>query len=66
MTWKRITSAPHDGTPFLACEIREGIPAPMAVCYLSEDATLCFDATGGFVDDEFQPTHWMPLPDPPA
>ena len=59
-----MTSAPRDGTAFLACEVRED-EAPMAVCYLSIDRTLCYEATGEIVDDDFQPTHWMPLPDPP-
>lgn len=62
--WKPIKSAPRDGTAFLACIDDE--PPKMAVCYLSIDGTLCLDATGSIVDeDEFEPTHWMPLPDPP-
>lgn len=65
--WERIESAPTDGTPFLAYD-EHGPPAhTMAVCYLSESGTLCFDATGEIIDtDVFQPTHWMPVPRPPG
>lgn len=66
MTWKLMRSAPRDGTPFLACQNLDDAESKMAVCYLSTDSTLCLDATGSIIeDDEFQPTHWMPLPDPP-
>lgn len=65
MTWRPIKSAPRDGTAFLAYQ--EGIEPPtMAVCYISIDRTLCYAATTDIVDEgEFEPTHWMPLPDPP-
>lgn len=61
-----MPSAPDDGTPFLACQNIDDDESKMAVCYLSTSGTLCYDASGGIVDeDEFDPTHWMPLPEPP-
>jgi hypothetical protein len=39
----------------------------MAVCYLSTDGTLCYEAGERIVEeDEFQPTHWTELPAPPV
>jgi len=76
--WQDISSAPHDGTPFLAF-------APLdlesqwylheqnryAVCYYSCSDTLCEMVTGFIFgketegeQEEFKPTHWMPLPAP--
>ena len=65
--WEAIKTAPRNGTAFLACKANPEPPGHlMAVCYLSSDGTLCFDATGEIVDEEFQPTHWMRLPAPPS
>jgi len=65
--WKRMASAPRDGTPFLAvCETEDRDEYEWAVCYLSDGGrTLCFDAGMQIVED-YAPTHWMPLPDPPT
>lgn len=66
MTWKPIKSAPRNGTAFLACQNLSDDESKMAVCYLSIDRTLCYDASGSIVDEEdFSPTHWMPLPEAP-
>ena len=64
-TWHPMRSAPKGGAPFLCCGEREDGELGWAVCYLSVDRMLCFDATGGFADEGFRPTHWMPLPEPP-
>lgn len=61
-----MVSAPRDGTAFLACQNLNDDESKMAVCYLSIDGTLCLEATGDIIeDDEFQPTHWTPLPEAP-
>ena len=65
--WQRFASAPRDGTPFLAVRLDddEGGDTPeWAACYLSTAGTLCFDL-GSAVIDDWEPTHWQPLPDPP-
>ena len=62
-SWKPMRSAPHNGRAFLACDA-EGA---MAVCYLSTDGTLCYEAGERIVEeDEFHPTHWTELPAPPV
>lgn len=64
--WKPMKSAPRNGSAFLACQNLSDDESKMAVCYLSIDGTLCLDATGDIIeDDEFQPTHWTPLPEAP-
>jgi hypothetical protein len=65
MAWQRMTTAPRDGTPFLAWA-RDDNGGRLAVVYMSIDRTLCYDATLSIVEDDFRPTHWMPLPEPPA
>lgn len=66
MAWQRMTTAPRDGTPFLAWA-RDDNGGRLAVVYISIDRTLCYDATLSIVEDEdFKPTHWIPLPEPPA
>jgi hypothetical protein len=63
--WKPIKAKPRPqtGAPFLAYDAESG---QMAVCYVSTDRTLCYDAGERIVeDDEFLPTHWMELPPPP-
>ena len=65
MAWQRMTTAPRDGTPFLAWA-RDDNGGRWAVVYTSIDRTLCYDATLSIVEDDFRPTHWMSLPEPPA
>jgi len=60
--WKPMRSAPRDGTDFLACDAEQ----QMAVCFISMSGTLCYSAGERIVEDgEFEPTHWMPVPEPP-
>lgn len=69
--WRTMRSAPRRSTPFLcwAPPPNGDGPGNWAVCYLSIDATLCYD-TGAIVEDEsdeaFRPSHWMKLPPPPG
>jgi len=60
--WKKINTAPKDGTSVLVyfCEIKgwnEG------VVEASFQDGYWEDVAGAFHDDA--PTHWMPLPEPP-
>jgi hypothetical protein len=58
--WRTIDSAPRDGTPFWAYQRgRE-----QYVCWEQDtrDGLVWMDEN----DNEPEPTHWMPLPAPPA
>ena len=64
--WQPISTAPKDGTVFLGYkrgQFRECYKVPRDDCDM-----WCFGGTSG-ADDLFpniKPTHWMPLPKPPA
>lgn len=60
MEWQPIETAPHDGTSVLAW-----IPHPHSgwVEIVWWDGRF-FDAAR-YLDTYEQPSHWMPLPDPP-
>lgn len=66
--WQPIETAPKDGTAFLAFEPSEDDDPPrIGVCYISTSGDLIENVSAGFADDySFAPTHWMPLPEPPA
>ena len=57
--WQPISTAPKDGTPFLASVLR-GKNRYSTV--LSYDRILWWIWRKGY---RFRATHWMPLPDPP-
>lgn len=73
--WQDIASAPKDGTRILAIENyqrqgEEGQIYPEDGAVVSW-ATSRHDAYGGWAGfglflESFEPTHWMPLPTPPA
>lgn len=68
MTWQPIETAPKDGTRILVCQ-RVGYRAhrPVVIARWHQPANVqmagSFIGDGGAVD---HPTHWMPVPDPPA
>ena len=73
MEWQPIETAPKDGTEVLLWGSAES--SPHARPHLgSEDveraawADDCWIVTSAQVSDLYvpEPTHWMPLPDPPA
>jgi hypothetical protein len=58
--WRDIASAPKDGTEVLVwCPPAHGLPSLTRVCGYHEDAGFC-------VCELREPTHWQPLPAPPA
>ena len=64
--WQPIETAPKDGTSFLAAIPWEGEPLEILRMRWDEIACLFGDATyAPFIEDQEQPTHWMPLPPPP-
>lgn len=66
MDWKPISSAPIDGSRFLATHIKSGV-----VCVTWFGKTSHVPLYGWCEGDDpedidlWEPTHWMPLPDPP-
>ena len=65
--WQPIETAPKDGTAFLAVKTYDYMSPAMVVMHYSK-----FDLDQEVLlvswdhDDGFEPSHWMPLPDPPA
>jgi Protein of unknown function (DUF551) len=70
MKWQSIETAPRDGTHILAYRMPIGI----RVTNMTNPPTVVHWFYDGFytsvneLDPEtpFNPTHWMPLPEPPA
>ena len=60
MKWQPIETAPKDGTVVLAFTASEGRRA-MWPAYYKEDSGDWTQVSGPFI----QPTHWMPMPEPP-
>lgn len=63
--WRRIATAPHDGTKVLLWG--NWCAAPQWECLIG-----CYNLSGWWVTDEqcggpveVEATHWMPLPEPP-
>jgi len=61
--WQDINIAPRDGTNILG--FKEGIMATVRWLREHEYWTLCVPGTFTLYHD-WDPTHWMPLPPPPA
>ena len=60
VTWQPIATAPKDGTEFLGF---------VGASYQGGVVVIHWDKNDGFIDwgaDFWEPTHWMPLPAPPA
>lgn len=64
MKWQPIETAPIDGTEILAgAESWIGVPYPVTSKFIDGKWATVFD--GKWLPYEPQPTHWMPLPEPP-
>ncbi len=65
MTWQDIDTAPMDGTEILTYQQHVRYRGRFVVVHFFAEA---WGGDGGWSDGEYdyQPTHWMPLPDPPA
>jgi len=77
MTWQPIETAPKDGTPALVYASREGWRGSAIVCaFYHANQWRIYGVVNGppFTGkikstqclDEVIPSHWMPLPAPPA
>lgn len=62
--WRDISSAPRDGTWFLACATQPGWRATRIVRFQYPDDRFPINDDGGIWPSA--PTHWRPLPTPPA
>lgn len=68
MAWQPIETAPKDGTAFLGwLPDRQGFVArqDIGICSWSEWGGGIW-SLGGHTSVTSQPTHWMPLPEPPS
>ena len=67
--WQPIETAPKDGTDIVLALWEFGKPntkRTFAIGGFDESRDCWSQSIGsGFVDELYQPTHWMPLPDPP-
>lgn len=66
--WRPIADAPKDGTVFLAwpCVLRDFTAAVETYWYVHPSVQGWITDAIDCNDYEFEPTHWMPLPSPPA
>lgn len=76
MEWQPIETAPRDGRDIIVVTVYAEIPTPFVACWSD---TFCEWIIGGDcvfglvvngavnIDDtcSINPTHWMPLPEPP-
>jgi hypothetical protein len=62
-SWKPIETAPKDGTPVLVAAA--GCPWHPMLCHF-EGSWGSLNPDMSFTALADQPTHWMPLPEPPA
>ncbi len=69
MKWKTIDTLPSTGESVLMA-LRSGdiviAPASMIEEATTPQKRQIYEATGEWPNAKFQPTHWMPLPDPPG
>lgn len=64
-TWYEIESAPTDGTEVLTCERGPNYSKSIRTCRYMHDI-YDGDRWQDDADTEPEPSHWMPLPPPPA
>jgi len=79
MTWQPIETAPKDGTEVLCwCPSAAMVPVVMHFSsaeyfereygdaeYIEEGWHLSYSYPNGLAECTWEPTHWMPLPEPP-
>lgn len=64
--WRQIKTAPKDGTPFLGAIPWNDSEWEILRMRWNEWVERFVDATyAPFAATQEQPTHWMPLPEPP-
>lgn len=74
MEWQPIETAPRDGSAVLLYQKKphaevaryESDTNEIEVGFYSEEGWRVFGFHGDESERDFAPTHWMPLPQPPA
>lgn len=69
MEWRTIDSAPKDGTSILVCVTHntwDGEWETIQWVDWARDGVAIWPNYQHRIDIPFPPTHWMPLPNPPA
>lgn len=61
--WQPIETAPHDGRLILAWGPCWSLPD--IISWMPDHKVWQEGLQGDYVDDGWEPTHWMPLPAPP-
>jgi hypothetical protein len=64
--WQPIESAPRDGTPILLCHATSKMHAGSLPVLSGHWSRLSECWWSMITNDRVRPSHWMPLPDPPA
>ena len=64
--WRPIETAPKDGTLILAYARRERKPHIRVTWWRTAKDGAGYIGWGEFNERYWPPTHWQPLPDPPA
>jgi hypothetical protein len=62
--WRTIESAPRDGTWVLTFRLHQFGDDPQHINVAMSQGDGWYARTGGY--EIWPPSHWMPLPDPPA
>ena len=70
LAWQPIETAPRDGTEVIVCKRFEGLNPNDLRKPQHDMAVVMWDGSCWTIDSEFpfyfdDPTHWMPLPEPP-
>lgn len=63
--WQPIESAPKDGTPFLGAFKDTGGWKILIFVWSRSYSRFLDSGDAEVIEDYDQPTHWMPLPEPP-
>lgn len=66
MEWQPIETAPRDGTRIFVYCPKLNEPKETIVAYSMEDTIFPWREDDGALLQRDQPTHWMPLPNPPS
>ena len=64
LEWQPIATAPKDGT-LVDLWLDKGDTRRITGCYWSESGLCWTDGDRYYLKGRVQPTHWMPLPEPP-
>jgi len=65
--WRAIESAPKDGTAVVGCSTYKNKSGNLCYNWIADGYfDECGDWYFSYSDEDFEATHWMPLPEPPT